>query len=304
MHISDLQTADLPALLALCETSLPLDKFTLPLLRRRVLEEPERNAAYQLLAWDGDQLVGAMLGASRSFGVGRAGWIRLFAVHPDYRRQGIASQLLRMLEERMVDDGIRIIHVGNSAPNYFWPGLDVRYTAAYCFLERHGFQRQGEAVNMCMDLGARDWETHMEEQRLAKQGVQIRRLREEDRESFRSWLESRWSPAWTREGMDAFDNQPISAFVAVQNGRIRAFAAYNVTMFENSFGPMGTEEELRGLGIGRVLLYRCLQDMKALGHSCAEAGWVGPIAFYSRVADAWIHRVFWWMHKQVGRDSR
>jgi|AMFO01.1.fsa_nt_gi Acetyltransferases len=299
MNVTELQPADLPALLDLCRVALPFDTFTLSILERRLLHEPERTPAYQLLAWEGNRLLGAMMGGVRSFGIGRAAWLRLFAVRPESRRQGLASHLLEILESRLAADGIGMLHVGNSTPNYFWPGLDVRYTAAYCFLEHHGFQHQGEAVNMCIDLNAHPWDTSADEARLAGRGITIRRLRAEDRDAFHAWLASHWSPTWVFEGMDAFQNDPISAFVAVQDEQIRAFAAYNVTMFENGFGPMGTEESLRGLGVGRVLLYRCLADMKARGESCAEAGWVGPIAFYARVADGWVHRVFWWLHKQL-----
>ncbi len=73
----------------------------------------------------------------------------------------------------------------------------------------------------------------------------------------------------------------------------------SVTMFENSFGPTGTEPSHRGRGLGRVLFYRCLRDLKEQGHATADICWVGPIGYYAHVADAWIHRVFWHLEKEV-----
>ncbi|MCD6289110.1 MAG: GNAT family N-acetyltransferase [Anaerolineae bacterium] len=299
MEIRELAGADLPVLLDLCQRTLPLDRFTPTVLRRRVLEEPNRNPAYQLTAWDGDRLIGTILGGVREMEDERMAWVRLIAIDPAYRRQGIASRLLEELEGRLRADGFTRLRLGNSAPSYFWPGLDVRYTPAYCFFERHGFHRIGEAIDMEVDLAARDWDTSQEEARLEREGYTIRRLQPSDREAFSAWLQELWGPVWHYEALSSYENDPISTFVATHGGRICAFASYNVTMFENGFGPMGTEPDLRGRGIGRVLFWRCMQDMKALGHRTADICWVGPIAFYARVADARIHRVFWWMEKEL-----
>ncbi len=299
MHIRQLAGGDLPALLDLCRRALPLDRFTLPLLRHRVLHEPSHTPAYQLTAWDGDRLIGAMLGGVREAEDGPAAWVRLVAVDPAHRRRKVASQLLEELEGRLRAHGLRRLRVGNSAPCYFWPGLDVRYTAAFCFFQYHGFYRYGEAVDMLVDLSACGWDTTAEEERLGREGFIIRRLTPEDREAFSAWLQELWSPVWHFEALSSYENDPISTFMAVHDGRICAFASYNVTMFENGFGPTGTGFEWRSRGLGRVLFYRCMRDLKALGHQTAEICWVGPIAYYARVADAWIHRVFWWMEKEL-----
>nr|WP_256862898.1 hypothetical protein [Microbispora sp. GKU 823] len=56
---------------------------------------------------------------------------------------------------------------------------------------------------------------------------------------------------------------------------------------------MGTAEAARGLGVGRVLLRRCLADQAAAGQTSAQIGWVGPLRFYSRTVGARTERVFW-----------
>jgi GNAT superfamily N-acetyltransferase len=61
---------------------------------------------------------------------------------------------------------------------------------------------------------------------------------------------------------------------------------------------MGTAESARGLGIGAVLLRRCLRDLRSTGARSAEIGWVGPKRFYSLAVGAAVGRVFW----QYGRD--
>src|SRR5262245_29012327 len=184
MEIRELAEADLPNLLDLCRRTLPLDPFSLPALRRHILDEPNPQPAYRLCMWDGAWLAGVMLGGARNVEGQAAGWVRLFAIDPAYRRRGLASHLLEQLESRMRVDGHRRLFVANSPPNYFWPGLDIRYTAALCLLQRAGFRRVGDAVNMQVDLTARDWDTTAEEARLAQAGFAVRRLLADDGEQF------------------------------------------------------------------------------------------------------------------------
>ena len=300
METRELVEADLPALLDLCQRALPLDQFSLRLLRRRVLLEPDHNPAYQLSLWDGGRLVGAMLGGTRETVTGPVGALRLFAIDPEYRRRGLASRLLMELEGRLRAAGLTRLRVGNIAPSYFWPGLDVRYTPAFCLLQRHGFQRTGEAIDMDVDLLAHDWDTSPLEARLAEDGYTVRRLLPDDHEAFAAWLDRVWSPVWQWEALSTYENEPISTFVALKDGRICAFASYNAAAFENGFGPTGTEPELQGRGLGRVLFHRCMHDLRLQGYRTCEIIWTGPIAFYARVADAVISRVFWFLEKELG----
>ena len=299
MQIRELTEKDLPALLDLCRGTLPYDRFSLPFLRRGVFDEPNHNPHYLLSAWEDDRLAGALLGGTRETESGPAAWMRLIAVAPAYRRQGLASRLLGELEGRLHADGLTRLRAGNSAPNYFWPGLDVRYTPAFCFFERHGFRRYGDAINMQVELASRDWDTAAEEARLAQEGIIVRRLQPDDRAAFGDWLKQHWQPVWHYEGMVSYANEPISTFIATAQGRICAFASYNVAALEAGFGPTGTQPEYRGRGIGRILFFHCMHDLQSLGYQTVEVCWVGPISFYARIADAWINRSFWFMEKEL-----
>jgi mycothiol synthase len=296
--LRELQDDDFEALLALCEATLPLDPWTLPSLRQHVRGEPDHDPTLQLALWDGERLIGAMLGGVRGVGDGRYGFLRLFAVDAAYRRRGHASMLLGALEDRMRGRGIPRVSTAGTH-DYFWPGVDVRYTPAFCLLERHGWKRESDAVNMRVDLHARSWDTDTEEARLTEQGFTIRRLQAEDREAFGAWLGATWNPSWQHEGLMSYLNDPVSTFVATQEGQIVAFATYGVTPYLYGFGPTGTEPSLQGRGIGRVLFYRCMRDLHERGYPFSEVQWTGPISFYARIADAQIHRVFWQMKKEL-----
>jgi len=55
-------------------------------------------------AFDGHRLVGAVLGTHDT----RKGWINRLAVHPDYRRRGIARRLVRFAERELRKQGLEM----------------------------------------------------------------------------------------------------------------------------------------------------------------------------------------------------
>ena len=62
---------------------------------------------------------------------------------------------------------------------------------------------------------------------------------------------------------------------------------------------MGTDASARRLGIGSVLLRRCLADLAGEGRAGAEISWVGPVGFYARGVAARIDRVFWLFNREL-----
>lgn len=51
---------------------------------------------------------GLLIGAVLATHDGRKGWINRLAVHPDYRRRGIATQLVKAAEDALRDKGMQI----------------------------------------------------------------------------------------------------------------------------------------------------------------------------------------------------
>jgi predicted N-acetyltransferase YhbS len=66
---------------------------------------------------------------------------------------------------------------------------------------------------------------------------------------------------------------------------------------------MGTNPELRGKGIGALLLRRCLADLEAAGHRGCDIQWVGPKGFYADHVGAVIHRCYWQYEKSLTTPS-
>jgi len=101
-------------------------------------------------------------------------------------------------------------------------------------------------------------------------------------------------PLWRTEVENTFLSLPVSLHIALLKGEIKAFSAHNGNNFGTGwFGPMGTDPDVRKHGLGRVLLLRCLADIKNQGHRLAIIPWIGPYRFYLRNCGAKISRVFW-----------
>ena len=117
------------------------------------------------------------------------------------------------------------------------------------------------------------------EEAFEKKGIIIRRAMAPDLVLIMRWIQKTFGPGWTGECAVAFSRQPISCFIAINEGRVIGFACHEATC-RGFFGPTGVESGFRGLGIGRRLLLECLQDMKNNGYAYAVIGGAGPIDFY------------------------
>jgi ribosomal protein S18 acetylase RimI-like enzyme len=295
--------------------ALPDDLPALRTLARRALvHDPDAAEVVDLLwsaaasgcrivtgsADDPGRAAGFALGSLRpaSHGHPTTGHIDLVAVDPEHQGQGLGRELLAELEQRLIAAGATRLRIRGNPPHHAWPGIDIRYTPAVCLAQAAGYKRLLDANNMVVDLAAADLATDEDEQRLAAAGIEVRRGRPQDEAALRAWSDAEFGGTWGQECAMALRNNPSSLHVAVRDGQYLGFAAHSVQRTA-LFGPMGTGEAARGLGIGAVLLRRCLADQRAAGLDSTEIGWVGPVRFYSRTVGARLGRVFWAFEKAV-----
>jgi GNAT superfamily N-acetyltransferase len=245
-------------------------------------------------------VIGFALGSLRPARDGQpvTGHLDLVVVDAEHRGQGRGRELLAELERRLIAAGATRLRLRGNPPNHAWPGIDVRYTPAVCLARAAGYERLLDGDNMLVDLAAADLVTEKDEQRLADAGIEVRRGRPQDGAALRAWSDAEFGGTWGEECAMALRNDPPTLHVAVRDGMYLGFAAHGVQRAP-VFGPMGTAEAARGLGIGAVLLRRCLADQREAGFGVAEIGWVGPVRFYSRTVGARLGRVFWTFEKAV-----
>lgn len=71
---------------------------------RSFTEQLRLNRGAYLGAFDGDRLVGTVLGTSDT----RKAWINRLAVYPEYRRRSIAARLVRACERVLRNQGLKM----------------------------------------------------------------------------------------------------------------------------------------------------------------------------------------------------
>jgi len=276
------------------------DPVTLELLKEKTFGDPDFDPDLNLFVEENGKILSFMQGIIRKIANDqKMGWIKLFATDAKRRRQRLATTLFQQIEQKMKNDGVTVIRLIDSVPNYFQPGIDPRYTEAIAFAKHHGFKRFADTSNMEVDLEHQDFETDVAERRLAKEGFLIRRANQDDMHLVLALL-SQYFDHWIPEVKIAFNNAPISLHIAQFKGKIEAFSAYDTNNLNTGwFGPMGTNPVFRGKGIGGVLLKRCLNDIKIQGHKRAIIPWVGPMSFYLHHVNAKLTRVFWRYEKEL-----
>lgn len=302
--IAEFGDADVPAAIALCAEALDLDEDAseaAAIVHR--LREPEpagRTVAFLArLSADAPPL-GVVFGSVSERDT-EVGHVDLIAVHPDARRQGIARRLLGAAENALAALGVTEILLAGNPPYYVWPGIDVRYTPAVCAAMAFGYEQDRTAWNMTADLSpgapaVRD--TAAAEARLAEAGIEVRAATTEDLPALVAFAQDTFAGTWGAEITHSLNRPAGGCHLAVRGTRILGFAAYGASR-PGWFGPTGTAPDAQGLGIGGVLLRRCLRDLRDRGYPTAQIGWVGPIPFYSSAVAARIERVFFLYRKQL-----
>src|SRR5438477_9022756 len=111
---------DAPQIAAFTRVACPFDLLSTPSVRRSMFHEPD-DPLLALGVYDG-ALEAVALGVVR----GERAWVKFLAVHPRVRLRGMGTELLARIEDFARDAGAKTIEVGNSAPFFVVPGVDVR----------------------------------------------------------------------------------------------------------------------------------------------------------------------------------
>lgn len=301
--LSDQTNGDSPVLI--WNAGVPHASLSRALFDEKIRGDPDVTDAMVITARDhrGDVAgFGVCVPRGTEPGVGT---IKMIAVHPRLHRQGIGSTIMKGLVARLSESGCSKIRLGESPPNYLQPGVDADDDRANAFFRAMGFVSFGTAQDMTCPLPGLDLDTTADEQRLADAGIVVRRAcaREQERErtpnaaaqeaTVLAAIGEQWK-AWLPEVQSALALSPPGLHIAeTRDGAFAGFAAHSANNRSVGwFGPMGTHPDFQGLGIGGVLLRRCLRDLRDAGFESATIPWVAPVGFYERAVGARISRSY------------
>lgn len=218
------------------------------------------------------------------------GWINMIAVKKAYQRKGIGTALVKAVEDELKEMGATNVTLCAYSPNYFTPGIDLRYEAGIDFFNKLGYVMSSEeAVSMQRDL----WDFEMATSAIEKidalkaQGITIIHYEKKYMLKLLDFLLREFGAGWKRNAFMAMQHheaEKVILLVVDQNEEILGFCMRKIDGNEGRFGPFGVCEKLRSTGIGGALFEYMMKDMKSNGIPYLYFLWTGGPAkrFYER----------------------
>ena len=295
--IRELTKNDIPKITSLCRDAMQYDHFFNELIEEKTISSIDYEPDLGLVDEENGIIRGFIQAAVGKKKDNIWGWIRLFAVHPNYRCNGIGSILLLEAEKSLKNKKCVGVSIMDCPKNYFMPGLYYLYVEGHCFLIKNGYKKVGDNINLICDVWRNRFDCSKEIESLQREGFLIKRAEHRDKDIVVTFLRENF-PSWENEVLSSFKNDPITLFICVYEGKCVGFSNYEGNNKGTGwFGPMGVQPVTRKKGIGAILCCLCLNGLADLGFSEAIIPWVGPIRFYSKVCDSRMHRVFWTYEK-------
>ncbi|MCP4444020.1 MAG: GNAT family N-acetyltransferase [Myxococcales bacterium] len=253
-------------------------------------------AAEPLAAFEGEQLVGVACTSGK--------WLRLLAVAPDRRCQGVGSELLERCHAQIASHGA-VARTMDQPGNYLSPGVDNQNRGVLEWLSKRGYTRCGKACNLLINVqdNALVSQEKFEEMRsrVHDEGYEIARLPWEKLVETADHVATNFSEGWKHEmTRSATHSQGVHIALVRNTGQLAGFAAHDGNNAGRGwFGPTGTLPAHRGKGLGAALLLASLLDIRNAGHRQCQVAWVGPRAFYYKIAGIASERTFTVLHKDL-----
>lgn len=266
--------------------------ITLELFNRN-LQNAYNNASYVVI--DNDNLIGFIIGKIwqdkyNILNYDKCGWISLIYVHKNYRKRGIGSQLLEIVEEQFIKNNIEIFYIGRDYFNYF-PGLpsDMKNSLSW-------FEKRGYNTSYCTyDLISKNKDIKP----LVNNCYEFRVATINDKSNLISFMETNWPGRWTKETIDYWNSGGTGReyLLSLDEGRICAFAkicypdtyenliSYSLTWRKRfvalgGIGPLGVEKEHRGHHLGQDIVVYAKNLLISCGSSDIIIDWTGLLDFY------------------------
>ncbi|MEV7242476.1 GNAT family N-acetyltransferase [Streptomyces sp. NPDC093248] len=286
--IRGFRAGDGPPLVEAWRRSAPADAVTADRFRSLVLLDPNFDPEGLRVAVDGGRVVGAAYAVRRLTPLAgtdlepEQGWIPFFFTDPDARGRGLGRRLLTEALDWLHGHGRTRVDFSSYTPDYVLPGLDAEaYPEAAALLGSLGFRTLYEATAMHRGLvGYRlpdDVARRLGE--LTARGHRFTTPSDDDLVDLLALAGGHFGPDWActiRACLTA--GRPLDRIVVVRDpaGRLSGWAMHGAfDGVDERFGPIGVREEMRGTGLGEVLLHLVLERMRARRAHSAWFLWTG-----------------------------
>ena len=280
VRIGSLDCSLLPEVTAILAAGCPFDRAA-EVADEKLFGDGPGGPPRALGAWEGDALVGvAAVSGSR---------IRVLAVAPGARARGLGRALLDACCAAARDAGVTTLRTLDQPGNYLAPGIDERNTAVIGWLERRGWHRHPEPrVNVLIDVRGNPRVSAARAGALAAaaaaRGYEVRRAHAGERAADRRGrgrvrgrvaVRARARPGGRPTGRARRDqgwcvlqrSPPTTATTAASAGSVRRARGRRIA--DRAWARRSSSPA---------------SSMSPTHHARCEVAWIGPRAFYDKVA--------------------
>jgi len=271
--------------------------------------DPNFNPELVLMAVEDDKILGVLLGVERTKEPKEAvekdkvsAWIKALAIDLSVKEKDhILEKLLNEYLEIMKGKGKEVIRYADFASWYIFPGLDLRYEYYLLRLLKRGFRKVGECVDYEVDLLGFRIPNRVKEllKRNQERGIVFRRGKRGEEKKVTEWILEHFGPFWKYEAMMAYTKgERPTIWLALRGEEVIGFSCYSA-LHKDWFGPIGVDKKARGLGIGTILLFKSLEDMRSAGRRIIRIPWTSHLFFYTQVPRIVRVRHYWQLALEV-----
>lgn len=211
-------------------------------------------------------------------------WIKAFGVLNRYASTNILEKLLREFEDMAKEKGKKFIRVSDYASWYLTPGVDNLYDYYNYMLVNNGYNRVGAAVNYEIDMARfyiPNYIERLKKKSFSEYDIVFENVTDVD-QSVLKWIKENFSSYWRTEAEIAMKNAFGGVVVAKRDGEILGFSTYG-SLHPSWFGPVGVSKESRGMGIGTLLLYETLLELRTNGQRVVIIPWTKHLFYYAQL---------------------
>ncbi|WMC93265.1 GNAT family N-acetyltransferase [Kineothrix sp. MB12-C1] len=262
---------------------------------QQVLMDENFDSSLALVLLVKDKVIGFCLGIKRKYPYltrgleENRGWISIMFVRTKYQGKGYGKALLNEVEKHFKKEQVKEITLCAYSPNYFTPGVDLKYEKALAFFERNGYVRGLDAVSMQKDLftyNIPEKTQNMIEQ-LKEEGISFNKYSLSYMEKLLHFAEREFDAGWVRNILQAIRNGEAEDTILIATDiedQVIGYCMRKIDGNDARFGPIGVKESIRSKGIGGILFDLQMREMQKRGIFYAYFLWTHGAAmkFYER----------------------
>jgi GNAT superfamily N-acetyltransferase len=223
--------------------------------------------------------------------------IGMIFVHPNYRRKGIGTKLVQIVEEFFAKNGGQIISIGREPGNYFLPGVPEELDETMEFFDTFGYGESGisSSIDIIGDISYYE-EIPINNPKLAEyirknkaDGYEVIAYSNDLKEKMRDYMHTTFGNHWYWKVNNhiicpeaAMDE--IQILIRKNPSGVQEFLGFALTSSVSSMktaaatlvqskgdpifgglGPIGISDSIRGRALGAMLLHCALYNLKRKG---------------------------------------